>query len=317
MQTNAINWQSLDAFPQLGQEPQVVVVGVFDGVHRGHQALLQEAVRIAGETKATVTALTFDPHPTQVFAPARVPPLLGTLDERALLLRSYGAMRVVVVPFDRKFAAQTAEQFVSDVLRRCLNAHAVVVGEDFRFGCDRSGNVAFLRDAGERLGFTVHTLAPVFVDGVPARSTAVRQLIAGGLVREAERLLGHSYCLSGTVERGKQLGRTLGFPTANLAMPKNILIPGPGVYAGYAHLHNGETYRTAISIGTNPTVTPDNRVHIVEAYLMDGFDGDLYGQALSLDFTAFLRPTLKFTDLPTLVVQMRQDVAQAADILAM
>ncbi|GAB4456973.1 MAG: bifunctional riboflavin kinase/FAD synthetase [Armatimonadaceae bacterium] len=295
--------------------PTALAIGVFDGVHRGHQALLVAAGEAAAEFAAVPAALTFDPHPSAIFAPARTPLLLGTLSERAALLHRYGISEVVVAHFDRAFAAQTPDAFISEVLLHRLRVRAVIVGDDFRFGCDRTGNVALLKSAGERHGFAVRVMAPVFVEGTPARSTAIRHLLAGGKVAEAEALLGRPYTLSGTVVRGRQLGRTIGFPTANLQTAPGILIPAAGVYAGYAHLSSGERVRTAISIGTNPTVTPHATERTVEAFLMDDFSRDLYHHSLTLEFAAYLRPTLKFDSLDTLVAQMHQDVALARQLL--
>jgi riboflavin kinase/FMN adenylyltransferase len=289
--------------------PLAVCIGVFDGVHRGHQALLSHAASVQGAISA---AFTFDPHPAAVFAPARVPEMLGTLTERAALLRHYGAERVVVARFDRAFAAQTPAEFIEHILVEKLRAKAVIIGDDFRFGCDRTGNVDTLRAAGDKYGFTVDVVPPVFVQGVPARSTAIRQMLNGGEAEEASRLLGRPYRLAGEVVPGRKLGRTIGFPTANLETPKGILVPAAGVYAGIAELPNGEHWRAAISIGTNPTVAPENHIRTVEAFLMDGFDGDLYDQTVALHFHAFLRPTLKFDSIDALIEQMRRDVAEAA-----
>lgn len=290
-----------------------VAIGVFDGVHRGHQSLLAEARRAAGALDATPAALTFDPHPSALFAPARVPLFLGTLAERIALLETHGAARVVVAPFDRALAAQTPDEFARLFLRERLNARAVIVGEDFRFGCDRSGDSQTLRRAGEQHGFETVTVPPLFVDGVPCRSTTIRQMLAGGQAEPAARLLGRPYLLSGMVVHGRKLGRTIGFPTANLQSEPGVLVPGAGVYAGEAFLQSGETRLAAISVGTNPTVTPGvDASRTVEAYLLD-FAGDLYDQPLHLTFRRLLRGTEKFASLDALVEQMRRDVARVRD----
>ena len=289
--------------------PYAVSIGVFDGVHRGHQALLIKAASFAGTAPL---ALTFAPHPAALFAPGRTPEMLGTLPERAALLHKYGVAEVVVARFDRAFAALTPDEFITLLLTK-LQARAVIVGDDFRFGCDRRGNCSVLQTAGERFGFAVEIVPPVFVNGIPARSTAIRQMLTGGQVEEAERLLGRPYRLTGTVTHGKKLGRTIGFPTANLETPAGIVVPAPGVYAGQAVLENGDVWRTAISIGTNPTVTPESRVRTVEAYIMDDFHSDLYGQTVSLDFHSLLRPTLKFDSLDALIQQMHRDIATASE----
>lgn len=295
--------------------PLAVAIGVFDGVHRGHQALLSAAMEEAARLNATPAALTFDPHPAAVLSPARVPQLLGTLTERTELLRRYGAAEVIIAPFDRAMAAQTPEAFVRETLTSRLDTRAIIIGEDFRFGCDRKGDADFLRAAGERYGFGVRVVPPVFVGGVPARSTTIRQMLSGGQVEEAARLLGRDYSLRGEVVHGRKLGRTLGFPTANLAVNPQILVPVDGVYAGYATLENGDIHRTAISVGTNPTVTPLTTVRTVEGFVMDDFTGDLYGQTLTVSFTHFLRPMLAFDGLDALIVQMRRDVSEAATLL--
>jgi riboflavin kinase/FMN adenylyltransferase len=290
--------------------PLSVALGVFDGVHRGHQALLAMAAGAAAPESAPA-ALTFHPHPAAVFSPSRVPPLLTTLPQRAALLAAHGAQVVVVARFDRAFARQTPEEFVDHILVEKLRARAVVVGEDFRYGCDRRGDVASLRAAGERLGFVVRVVSPVFVDGMPARSTAIRQMVAGGRVEEAARLLGRPHTLPGVVVRGRQMGRGLGYPTANVAAPPEVLVPGTGIYAGRVRV-GSDWHRAAISIGTNPTVAPENRAQSVEAFLLDGFDRDIYGETVEVAFVAFLRPEETFDTLDALIAQIGRDVEEAA-----
>jgi len=275
-----------------------LTIGVFDGVHRGHQALLKTA-KASG---LPVRALTFDPHPAALLSPGRTPKLLGTLDERVARLQEYGADRVQVIAFDHAFAALTPDAFIESILKP-HQPELIVVGEDFRFGCERRGDVAALQAA----GLKVAVVPGVFVEGVPARSTVIRQMLAGGQVSEATRLLGRPYTLTGEVVHGRKLGRTIGYPTANLAAHPAVLIPAAGVYAGQATLTDGRTFRAAISIGTNPTVT-DNGLLTVEAFLRDGFDEEIYGQTLTLAFVQFLRGTVKFDTLEALLVQMAADV---------
>ena len=277
-----------------------LTIGVFDGVHRGHQALLTTA-KASG---LPVRALTFDPHPAALLSPGRTPKLLGTLDGRVARLQEYGADRVQVISFDHAFAALTPDSFINTILKPHQPA-LIVVGEDFRFGCERRGNVEALRAA----GLEVAVVPGVFIEGVPARSTVIRQMLAGGQVGEATRLLGRPYTLTGEVVHGRKLGRTIGYPTANLATHPSLLIPAAGVYAGQATLEGGRIFPAAISIGTNPTVT-DNGLLTVEAFLMDGFDEEIYGQALTLSFVQFLRGTVKFESLEALLEQMAADIAQ-------
>jgi len=298
----------------LNAPERAVTIGVFDGVHRGHQALLAETFRVAGASGGTnaahslsPTALTFDPHPSAVFAPARTPLLLSALDERAALLHAHGIADVIIAPFDRILAALTPDEFVQEWLLDRLRARAVIVGDDFRFGCDRSGDTAFLRRAGETHGFQTITVPPVFVDGVPCRSTIIRQMLTGGQVEAAQTLLGRAFSLTGTVAHGRKLGRTIGFPTANLQTAPGMLVPGTGVYAGRASVA-GATHLAAISIGTNPTVTPGaDAPRTVEAFLLD-FSGDIYGETMTLFFDRFLRGMEKYDSLETLVAQMHRDV---------
>jgi riboflavin kinase / FMN adenylyltransferase len=278
---------------------RALTIGVFDGVHRGHQALLA-AARASG---LSVTALTFDPHPAALLSPARTPRLLGTLAERTALLKAAGADAVQVIPFDAHVATLTPDAFIEQVLRP-FQPGLIVVGDDFRFGCERRGDVETLRAAGLR----VEAVVGVFVEGVPARSTVIRQMLTGGQVAEAARLLGRAYTLSGEVVHGRKLGRTIGYPTANLGPDPHVLIPAPGVYAGHATLMDGRVLRAAISIGTNPTVT-ENGPLTVEAFLMEGFDEEIYGQVLTLSFVHFLRGTVKFDGLDALLQQMAADVA--------
>ena len=314
MKTNEATYHLAGGEP-IPHGPLAVALGVFDGVHRGHQALLARAAEMAHTHNLTPAALTFDPHPAALFAPARAPLLLGTIAERTHLLHRYGAEVVVVAPFDRAFAALTPDEFVRDILRGRLQAGAVVVGDDFRFGCDRTGDVSFLRRAGAEAGFAVEVVPPVFVAGVPARSSAIRHMIAGGEVGEAARLLGRPYALTGPVVHGRKMGRTLGYPTANLETPAGVLVPGAGVYAGLIHLASGTTHRTAISVGDNPTVTI-NGPRTVEAFVMDGFAGDLYDQTVTVEFHHLLRPMVKFDGLDALIAQMARDVEQAATLVA-
>ena len=280
---------------------RAVTIGIFDGVHLGHRALL-DAARATG---LSVTALTFDPHPAALLAPSRVPPMLLSLDDRESLLREGGADSVVVLPFDRTLAAQTPAAFVEEILLGQLGAACVVVGDDFRYGCDRRGDIAALRLAGERRGFSVVVVPPVFLGGVPARSTTIRQMLAGGQPEGAARLLGRPHFLTGIIVRGKQLGRTIGFPTANLDVPRGLLVPAPGVYAGEARW-NGLARKAAISVGVNVTVD-ESAAPTVEAYLLD-FDGDLYDETLTLTFERFLRPMVKFNGLDALIAAIRADV---------
>ena len=294
-----------------------VAVGVFDGVHRGHQEILKQTAREARSQGYVPIALTFDIHPSELFAPDSAPPYIASLPQRAELIDAYGGgiEAVVIVRFDRAFAALSPQAFVADVLEAKLGARHVLVGADFCYGKGRSGNVTTLLQSGARDGFAVTAVPPVLLHGERISSTQVRRLVAEGRLPEAVGLLGHPFVVRGHVGRGKQLGRTLGYPTANLlpAQPRQLL-PGHGVYAAYALLGDGVPRRAAVSVGVNPTTDHDGR-RKVEAFLMDGFSGDLYDRPLALDFRAKIRDERRFDTLAALVAQMERDIAQVTESL--
>ncbi len=295
----------------------VVAIGVFDGVHRGHQEILKQTVREARSQGLIPVALTFDIHPGELFKPEQSPPYIASLTQRAALMDAYGGgiETVAVARFDRAYAALSPEAFVTDILEAGLGAGHVLVGADFRYGRHRAGSVTTLLEAGARCGFTVTVVPPILIHGERVSSTQIRGLVAAGDLPAAADLLGHPFVVEGTVGYGKQLGRTLGYPTANLipAQPRQLL-PGNGVYAAYAHVASGQTIRAAVSVGTNPTTDTDNN-RKVEAFLMDDFTGDLYGQAFALDFREKVRDEQKFSSLEALVSQMALDVSGIAERL--
>ena len=306
----------LQDWPETLQDT-AVAIGVFDGVHRGHQEILHQTVREARSQGLTPVVLTFDIHPSELFAPDASPPYVASLERRARLIEQQGGgIEVVgIARFDRAFAGLSPEAFVADVLEAKLGARHVLVGADFCYGQGRAGTVTTLLGAGARNGFAVTVVPPVLVDGERVSSTQIRGLVAEGDLPAARRLLGHPFVLEGTVVHGKQLGRTLGYPTANLSpLGPRLLVPGDGVYAAYALLADRRTIRAAVSVGTNPTTDTDGGRKI-EAYLMDGFAEDLYGQPLALDFREKVRGEQKFDGLDALVAQMGRDVERVAACL--
>lgn len=290
--------------------PTYLSIGNFDGVHAGHQALLQQMLAAAHQAGAQAGILTFDPHPREVLRPDQPLPSLSTLDERLARLEALGLDFVVVQPFSRATAQVTATEFAT-LLVNHLRVRALWVGPDFALGHKRQGTVPFLRELGQSLGFTVQVAAAFWQDGHEVRSGAIRSLIESGDVRTAARLLGHPYTLTGAVVKGDQRGATIGFPTANLAVAANRLLPANGVYATWAVLP-WERRAAVTNIGVRPTFSGQGRS--VEAHLLD-FSGDLYGQSLTLEFVERLRPEQRFDGVEALVAQIRLDAAHARTIL--
>lgn len=289
----------------------VLSIGVFDGVHRGHRVLLDEARRQATAIGLPLTAVTFDPHPMSVVSAERVPPALSSLAHRVTLLHEAGADTVDVLAFDHQMSALSPEQFIERELVDRLGAQAVVVGADFRFGRGATGDVLTLQDAGARLGFSATGVPLAGEDGVRWSSTAIRRAVEAGNVDVAARGLGRLYALDGEVVHGDHRGRALGYPTANLEWVEDPVIPSDGVYAGWL-VDAGERMPAAISVGTNPQF--DGRDRRVEAFVLDRSDLDLYGHAVRVEFLERLRAQQRFDDVDALVEQMGRDVAQAREL---
>lgn len=285
----------------------VVAIGVFDGVHAGHRAIVARAVAAASELGVSSVVVTFDPHPAVVVRPEAAPPLLGDVSQRLDLLASLGVDAVLVLPFDREIASWTAEEFVERLLVSRLHAQRVVVGENFRFGNRALGDVALLRGLGAVDDFTVDAvpLLGVAADEVVS-STLIRGMVADGSVAAAAKALGRPYGISGIVVRGDARGRELGFPTANIALPAGVAVPADGVYAGWLVRADGSRWPAAISVGTNPTF--DGVERRVEAYALD-VEFDLYDERITIEFADRLRGMEKFDSVDELVAQMTRDVS--------
>jgi len=278
----------------------VVVIGVFDGVHKGHQSILDRAKEIADGRK--IIALTFDPHPTTVFAPDRAPTLLTTLADRVVLLKIHGSDQVAVMKFDEKFAAMSPEDFVNQILIKQLEAGDVILGENFTYGHKAAGNIETLKAHRE---FKVHVLELHSDDTEPVSSTRIRAAITKGDVETARLLLSRPHRLDGVVVHGEARGREIGYPTANLGNLEGQTIPADGIYAGWLTVGINR-WSAAISIGTNPTFA-GARGRQVEAYALDQVGLELYDQAATIEFGWHLRETLKFDGLEPLLEQMKKD----------
>ena len=290
-------------------ETNVVVIGVFDGVHKGHQQLLNRAKEIADGR--TIVALTFDPHPTTVFAPDKAPTMLTTLADRVELLKIHNADQVAVMKFNEKFAAMSPEDFVSTVLVNQLHASTVIVGKNFTYGHKAAGNVETLTKAGLAHNFTVEA-QELKSDSSVISSSRIRALVIEGKVEEARELLSRPHRLDGVVVHGEKRGREIGYPTANLGNIDGQTIPADGVYAGWLTV-GINFWPAAISIGTNPTFEGE-RGRQVEAYALDQVGLELYDKDASIEFGWYLRPTLKFDSLEELLIKMKQDCDRAREL---
>ena len=290
-------------------ETNVVVIGVFDGVHKGHQQLLNRAKEIADGR--TIVALTFDPHPTTVFAPDKAPTMLTTLADRVELLKIHNADQLAVMKFNEKFAAMSPEDFVSTVLVNQLHASTVIVGKNFTYGHKAAGNVESLIKAGLQNNFTVDA-QELKADTEVISSSRIRKLVIEGKVEEARELLSRPHRLDGVVVHGEKRGREIGYPTANLGNIEGQTIPADGIYAGWLTV-GINFWPAAISIGTNPTFEGE-RGRQVEAYALDQEGLDLYDKNASIEFGWYLRPTLKFEGLDELLVQMKLDCDKAREL---
>jgi riboflavin kinase / FMN adenylyltransferase len=287
--------------------PTVLTLGVFDGLHLGHQLIMRTVVERARALQAVPTVLTFDPHPRAVLHPESAPPLLQTFDQKIEALSVLGIEQTIVVRFTREFAQVRAEEFLRDVVQERLHARAVYLGRGFAFGYQREGNIELLRRASAQLGFAADEVPEVRLRGQRISSSRIRALLARGQVNLARRMLGRPYGVEGRVVRGHERGRTIGFPTANLH-PQNRVIPAGGVYVT-ATLIDGVWRRSVTNIGTRPTFDQDNQPSI-ETYVLD-WTGDLYGDVVRVRFLRRLRAERKFADFTELQRQIAYDTARA------
>jgi riboflavin kinase/FMN adenylyltransferase len=293
-----------------GVRPSVVPIGIFDGVHRGHQLVLSRAVAAAERRDARVVVITFDPHPVAVLRPDAMPLMLTTLDRRIQLLKEHGADEVVVLEFTDALSHQSAEEFVEKTLIERLSAVQIVVGANFRFGHRASGDVALLR----KYDLAVDDVA-LLRDHEVISSTYIRERVAAGDVEAAADALGRLHLVEGPVVRGDARGRQLGFPTANLRLDEGIAIPNDGVYAGWLTRPSGSRSMAAVSVGTNPTFDGEGRR--VEAYVIDeGHDLELYDEHVVVEFAQRLREMERYDGVDALIAQMTRDVDQARATLS-
>ena len=305
-------------FPYLGNA--VVTSGTFDGVHVGHQQILARLREVARNSGGPAVVITYWPHPRLVLAPPPSHPepldlhLLNTLEERAAKLAELGVDYLLIIPFTREFAAWSSEEFIQRILLDTVGTSKLVIGYDHRFGRNREGGFDYLREHSGRYGMSVEEIPREDVDAVGVSSTRIRRALEAGDVATANRYLGYDYPFTGTVVKGRQLGRTIGWPTANLECAEALkLVPARGVYAVRATTAAGQTWPAMLNIGVRPTVA-GNLAQTVEAHLL-GFEGDLYDQPLTVEFVARLRDEQKFEGLEELKAQLAQDAAAARTAL--
>lgn len=306
--------QSTPAFPG---ERSVITIGAYDGVHIGHQAVIDHVRRLAAERGCRSVLVTFDRHPATVVRPESAPKLLTGPEQKLARLEATGLDAVTMVPFDEGQAKESPEAFVQRVLVDHLAVSAIVVGDDFHFGHGRDGNVDLLRKFGIEADFDVEPLELLpRADGVdePVSSTAIRRALAGGDVTLANEMLGHTFEVRGAVVKGDQRGRLLGFPTANVEVSNRMCLPADGVYAGRYERPDGTVHDCAINLGRRPTFYEHAETSLLEAHLLD-FDGDLYGEAAIIRFAHFLRSERKFDGIDALIEQLRADIESARTLL--
>ena len=290
----------------------IIALGNFDGFHLGHQAVVGRAVERARAEGRPALVGTFDPHPIRHFVPDSAPFRLTTLDQRERLFAAAGVDAMVVFPFDALLAALSAEAFIAERLHANLAVAGVVTGEDFTFGHRKSGDVRLLAARGRAHGFVAETVGAVTRDGEPVSSSRIRDLLRAGDPRGAARLLTRPFAIEGLVQHGDKLGRTIGYPTANVDMGK-YLRPAYGIYAVTARLTDGRVLKGAANLGIRPTFDPPKE--LLEPYFFD-FSGDLYGQSIEVALIDYLRPEAKFDTLDALTAQMERDCARARVVLS-
>jgi riboflavin kinase/FMN adenylyltransferase len=290
--------------------PLFLAIGVFDGVHLGHQAVISTSARHAKDAHGTAVVVTFDPHPVKVLRPNRAPHLLTATQHKIALIRDLGVAHLLVLHFDRAFAATSPEDFVRQLVENSRPLREICVGHEWSFGKGRAGNLALLKELGRIHDFNVIGVEAVKVNGEVVSSTAIRKAVEEGNLVKATQMLGREYTILGTVVRGEQLGRQLGFPTANLSAHSEQFPPN-GVYVAEARL-GGALYRGVANLGFRPTVSAGKSERLLELHLFD-LDREIYGEEMEVRFLRYLRPEQKFPDVEALRAQIASDVQQARE----
>ena len=300
----------LQSIPELERlrGPLFLAIGVFDGVHRGHQAVISTSAEHARAVNGTPVVVTFDPHPEKVLRPERAPHLLTATQHKIALIRELGVGNLLIIHFDKQFAGTEPEDFVTALVKHSKPLREICVGHEWSFGKNRRGNLDLLKQLGGKFNFEVVGIQPVKIKDAVVSSTAIRKAIEKGDFAKATEMLGREYTILGTVIHGDNLGKKIGFPTANLSAHSEQFPPN-GVYAAEARIDN-EQRRGVINLGVRPTISGGKSERVLEIHLFD-FDRDLYGQEVEVRFLKFLRPEKKFENLDALVQQIRRDVEEA------
>ena len=293
--------------------PLFLAIGVFDGVHRGHQAVISTSARHAHLAEGTSVVVTFDPHPAKVLRPRHAPHLLTATQHKIALIRALGVSHLLIIEFNREFAATSPEDFVQQLVTHSKPLREICVGHEWSFGKDRRGNLDLLKKLGARFDFNVVGIPPVMVHGAVVSSTAIRQAVEAGSLAKAAEMLGREYTILGAVTRGDQLGKKIGFPTANLSAHSEQFPPN-GVYLAEAWFE-GVLYHGVVNLGYRPTVTASKSQRLLEIHLLD-FERDIYGEDLEVRFVRYLRPERKFDSVEALARQIDVDVRQARELCA-
>ncbi len=307
--------KTLHSISELAQlhGPLYLAIGVFDGVHLGHQAVISAATNHARTAQGTPVVMTFDPHPLKVLRPQHAPHLLTATQHKIALIRNLGVEHLLVINFDKKFAATSPEKFVEELVDHSRPLREICVGHEWSFGKDRRGNLDLLKELGPRFDFSVVGVSPVLINGKVVSSTAIRQAVENGDFAKAAEMLGRDYTILGTVTHGDNLGKKIGFPTANLSAHSEQFPPN-GVYLAEAWI-NGVLYHGVINLGYRPTVSSGKSERVLEIYLLD-FDRDIYGEDVEVRFVRYLRPERKFDNMESLAQQIQLDVRRARELWA-
>lgn len=307
------SWQSISDVP-LHLPATAVTIGKYDGVHLGHQAVIKQLTEQASQRGLKSAVVTFDQHPNTVLAPERTPlPIIGNNQKREMLA-ALGLDFAIELEFDLWLASLSPREFTEQVLVNALHAKLVVIGDDFRFGAGGVGTVKTLQDLGQELGFEVQAVAGLNIDGQRVSSTRIRELLDLADVVSAAKLLGRNHVTTGVIEHGLKIGRTIGFPTANMTRQCEGYLPLDGVYAGWLHCE-GERYPAALSVGTNETFQAVPR--LVEAHVLDRLDLDFYDKVVSLEYVGYVRPSAKFDGVEALVAEINRDLDKIRQMLAL